>query len=250
VTDVTLAQLLPPAFIAGLVVGFLKASIGGGIGLVLSTTLTIVLPPRIVLGLGAPLLCLSDPLTLRYYWGQWDRRQLIFLVPTMCVGVALGTWALTVLSDFWLVKTIGAFGFVFASLQLLMMVRDRRLFSTRPHWVIGAVAGILTGIASAMAHLGGSVLGLYMLSLKLSNAAFVATITAGFAFVNLVKLGAYWHIGVVTPRILAASVLSVPLVAAGAFLGYRVNRVLPRRWFEIALITLALVGSIDLLLKR
>src|SRR5687768_1567504 len=88
------ALLVAATGVAALVVGFLRTSIGGGIGLVLTPTLSLVLPPSVVLALIAPLMNLSDPLTLRYYWRQWDRRQLALLLPSMMAGVVLGTWAL------------------------------------------------------------------------------------------------------------------------------------------------------------
>ena len=67
------------ACVAALVVGFLRTSVGGGIGLVLTPTLSLVLPPSVVLAMIAPLMNLSDPLALRYYWRPWDRRQLVLL---------------------------------------------------------------------------------------------------------------------------------------------------------------------------
>jgi len=75
---------------AALVVGFLRTSVGGGIGFALAPTLTLVLPAPVVLALIAPLMNLSDPFVLRYFWRRWDAGQLRVLLPTMLAGVVLG----------------------------------------------------------------------------------------------------------------------------------------------------------------
>lgn len=249
-TEISFNELVVIACVAATIVGFFKVSLAGGAGLVLATTLTVFIPARVVLGLAAPMLSFADPIALRCYWRQWDRRQLVLLVPPTCAGVALGVWGLAALSDFWLTKTIGALALGFAVLQLLLRTGDRLLVSAHPHWATGAVAGLVTGVASAIAHLGSSVLSLYMMSLRLSNAAFVATVTLTFTLVNVFKVWAYWQVGIVTPGILGAAVLSLPFLVAGGLLGYRLNRVLPRRWFELLLIGIAIAGSLDLLLRR
>ncbi|MBI2219527.1 MAG: hypothetical protein HYU51_19805 [Candidatus Rokubacteria bacterium] len=66
---------------------------------------------------------------------------------------------------------------------------------------------------------------------------------------NLLKLGGYWRIGLLTGSILLAALATTPRLLAGAWLGYRVNPVMPKRAFELRLITIAVVGSIRLLLS-
>ena len=50
---------------AALVLGFLKTSVGGGIGLMLTPLLTLILPPSAVLGFIGCLMVLSDPILRR-----------------------------------------------------------------------------------------------------------------------------------------------------------------------------------------
>lgn len=241
-------MLLAAAAIAALVVGFLKTSIAGGVGLLLTPTLSLVLPAPVVLALIAPLMNLSDPLALRFYWRRWDVRQLRLLIPSACAGVAAGTWGLSRLSEPGLRRTIGVVALVLALAQLALRGEGRPLFGERPHWLVGVVAGVITGLASVVAHSGGLVVGLYLLGTGLSTAGVVATATALYALTNVVKLLGYWRIGFLTGPILVADLLALPLLLAGAWLGYRVHRVLPRRAFELALIAIALAGAARLLL--
>lgn len=232
---------------AALVVGFLKTAVGGGIGLVLTPTLTLVLPAPVVLALIAPLLNLSDPLTLGYYWRRWDARQLRVLMPTCVVGVAVGTWALALLSDFWLKKAIGGAVLLFAVVQLSLRLRQRPLWRGEPGHIVTGAVGVVAGVASTVAHSGGIVLGPHLVGLGLSNAAVVATANAVIALSNLAKLGGYWKIGFLTGQILLAAALATPLLVVGTWFGFRANRRLPRRWFELALLAIAVAGALRLL---
>lgn len=193
---------------------------------------------------------LADPLTLRYYWRRWDARQLRILLAAMAAGVALGTWLLSLLSEPALRRTVGGVALGFALVQALTLGRARPLFGARPHWSVGALAGLGAGVTSTVAHSGGLVLGPYLVALRLGNAEIVATGGAVVAVTNLVKLAGYWQIGFLTAPVLLAALAASPLLVGGAWLGYRANRWLPRRWFALALLAIAIAGSLRLLLAE
>lgn len=233
---------------AALVVGFLKTSVGGGIGLVLTPVLSLFLPAQMVLGLTAVQLNLADPITLRYYWRQWDRRQLRLMLPTLLLGILAGSWALSGLSDLALKKTIGGAALGGALVQLAVLCGWLSLGRAHSHWTVGGFLGLLAGGASAVAHAGGIILGPYLVGLGLSNAAVVATGAALVAVSNVLKLLTYWGIGFLSWAVVALALSSTPLLYFGAWAGYRLNRWIPRLWFALVLIAIALVGSLRLLL--
>jgi uncharacterized membrane protein YfcA len=240
--------LLGATLAAAFVVGFLKTSVSAGTGLVLTSTLSLVLPAPVVLGLISPLMLMSDPIAMRFYWRRWDARQVRLLVPATTLGLLAGTWALTLLSESWLRRTIGLIALALALLQLAVIGRARPLFGERPHWLVGVAVGMVTGVASMVAHSGGVVSALYLLGAGLSTAALIATVTAVYATTNIVKVVLYWKIGFLTPYVLLVDLLAAPVVLLGAWLGYRLNRVLPRRAFELALLIIAIAGALRLLL--
>ena len=82
----SLATLVAATALAAFVTGFLRASVGGGIGLALTPVPSLVLPARSALGLTGFMLNLADPFVLRYYWPQWDARRLWLILPTALVG--------------------------------------------------------------------------------------------------------------------------------------------------------------------
>ena len=241
----SLATLAAATAVAALVTGFLRGSVGGGIGLALTPVLSLVLPAQSALGLTGFMLNLADPFILRYYWRQWDARQLRLILPTALVGILIGVWLIAGMPDKRLRTVIGAVALVLALLQLLFM---RARMHVGHHWGVGSGVGVLTGIASAVANSGGVIMGPYLTGLGLSNAAVVATGAGALFTSNCLKAASYWSIGFLTWRMVWLSLLASPLLYFGSWLGWRLNAYLPRRWFALALVAISVAGSIKLLL--
>jgi uncharacterized protein len=246
VSEPSLGTLAAATALAAFVTGFLRASVGGGIGLALTPVLSLVLPAQSALGLTGFMLNLADPFILRYYWRQWDARQLRLILPTAVAGILIGVWLIAGMPDHRLRKVIGAVALVLALLQLLFM---RARMQVGHHWGVGSGVGVLIGIASAVANSGGVIIGPYLAGLGLSGASIVATGAAALVTANCLKVVSYWSIGFLTWRMVWLSLLASPLLYFGSWLGWRVNAYLPRRWFALALIAISVAGSIKLLLS-
>jgi uncharacterized membrane protein YfcA len=163
------------------------------------------------------------------------------------VGVALGAALLAALPEAWLARTVGAVALVFAVAQLVLRSRRPPLPGRAPSRAMGVGAGLVMGVASMVAHSGGLVLNLYLLGLRLSTTTILATSNTLIVLTNGLKLIGYWQVGFLTARILLAAVLVIPLLALGSWLGFRVGGRLPRRAFELTLLTIAIAGALRLL---
>ncbi len=65
------------------------AAVGSGIFLL--PVLALVFPPKIALGLGAPVMLASDLMGIRNYWGEWDDwHEILRIILAASVGIALG----------------------------------------------------------------------------------------------------------------------------------------------------------------
>ena len=242
----SLEVLAAATALAAFVAGFLRGSVGGGIGLALTPVLTLALPAQSALGLTGFVLILADPIILRYYWRQWDTRQLRLLLPTTIVGILIGVWLISGMPDHRLRRLIGCVALALALLQLVFLTTRIRVGH---HGSVSAGLGVLAGMASSIANSAGVILGPYLAGLGLSNAAVVATGGAALVTANCLKVLSYWSIGFLTWRMIWMSLLALPLLYLGSWLGWRVNAYLPRRFFALALIGIAIAGSIKLLLR-
>jgi uncharacterized membrane protein YfcA len=189
---------------------------------------------------------LSDPISLRLYWGAWHGGLLRRLIPFSLVGIVLGAWLLAGLSEAGLRRLIGAAALLMAGVSLVGMLRTPRP-RRHPSPMVTAGVGVAMGVASAVANSGGIILGPYLAGLGLSNAAVVGTGQAVVATANALKLGAYWAIGFVTLKLALLAVVMTPLVYVGSLVGYRLNARLPRRALALTLITIAIAGGVKLL---
>jgi len=206
-----------------------------------------ILPAKEAVGLMLPLLSATDVASLVYYWGKWDRRNVLTLLPGAVVGILLGSTLLGVMSDVVLKKTIGGAACVFV---LVSFYRDRMVGSGRafrPEYGHGVFAGAATGLVSTLAHVGGVVTSMYLLPQHLTNRAFVGTTTAVYFLINLIKFIPYVMLGLVHEGVLRRDLVLVPGVVVGVLMGIWANRHLSRRGFSRVVLVLVLATGIKLI---
>ena len=83
------------AAVSVLFIGLSKAGFGGGLGM-LTTPLCVLAfsrqgaSPAFAIGILLPLLCAGDAVSLYHYWGKWERKNLLYLLPGVMAGVLIG----------------------------------------------------------------------------------------------------------------------------------------------------------------
>ena len=207
--------------IAALLIGLSKGGIGGPLPTMLATLLisqrTSV---ATAVALAVPLLMVGDAFALVTYWRTWDREHSWALVPGGAVGVGIGLFLLRGLPDRSLRVGLGVAGLVVTGYKIFSHWRGREHYQ-RKAWH-GPLAGLLSGVASAMLNAGGPPITSYLLLQPITPTTFMGTNTLFFAIVNLLKLPGSLAAGVVEPTALAWSLVFCPLVAVGVYVG---------RWF-------------------
>ncbi len=238
------------AVIAVTLVGISKGGFGGGVGLVATPLLALVIPVPEAAALMLPILLIADVLSVRNYWGQFDRPTIRFLLPAALVGIVVGSIFFGVFSDNEraLKLAIGILTLIFA------------VWFAAKEWVLGAVEGkrpptgvafllgAVSGFTSTIAHVGGPPVTVYLLNLKLSRQLFVGTFLLFFFIVNTVKLIPYSYLGLLNVGNLLTVVVLAPLVFMGVWLGVRLNQRFNDVWFNRAILIILLLTGIQLVL--
>ena len=230
-----------------LLVGFCKVGFGQGAGLVALPLYTLWLPVRLANGLLAPLLVLSDLISLRAFWRRWDTRALLDFLPGQLAGVLLGTYALAHLSEAAARQVIGGFLVALALVQVWAFRSESRASARAPARGPALAVSLLSGFTSALAQLGSAFLSLYLVRLRATKETFVATLNLTFLFSNVVKLAGYWHYGLLNLAVLRSDAWLAPAVLAGAALGLAAQRRLPQRAFDYVVLVFVLAAGIKLL---
>lgn len=212
---------------AALLIGLSKGGIGGPLPTMLAT---LMLSQRqgVAAGvaLAVPMLMVGDAFALYSYWGTWDRKHARALIPGGAVGVGIGLFLLRGLPDRTLRVGLGVAGLVVTGYKIFSHWRGREHHQHRA-WH-GPLAGLLSGIASAMLNAGGPPTTAYLLLQPITPTAFMGTNTIFFAIINLLKLPGSLAAGVVKPVAMVWSLAFCPLVALGVYLGrYFIARIHP-----------------------
>ncbi|MFQ5915237.1 MAG: sulfite exporter TauE/SafE family protein [Nitrospinota bacterium] len=234
--------------LASLLTGFFKTSFGGGIGMVVAPILTMLISPRLTMGIIAPLMVLGDLLVVYFFWKRWDGKFIVALLPSMAVGAVGGTMLIAYLSNAGIRYVIALFALTYAVYHLVRMIRRTEIAYAPPNRTAGHLVGLLAGFSTSAAHSGGIITSPYFVASGLTKGAVVATGFGLYAITNWVKLGSYVWAGLVNGHIMLLTLYTLPLLALGAYLGNRAHRAASSRVFNSVILILAISGALKLLL--
>ncbi|HIE53250.1 MAG TPA: sulfite exporter TauE/SafE family protein [Armatimonadetes bacterium] len=234
--------------LSAVLIGVSKAGFGGGTGVLVTPLLTLVLPPKEVVALMLPLLLATDILSLGYYWRRWDTRNVVALMPGALLGILLGGRLLGMLSDLALKRIIGVLACLFAGLQILRERLPSAVEGYQPRYWHGLGAGMVTGLSSTLAHVGGVITSMFLLPQKLPNRTFVGTTTLLYFLINGSKMPVYLGLGLIDLPLLRRDLPLLPTLALGVLLGIWLNRRVSATLFSRIVLAFVLLTGIKLLL--
>lgn len=209
------------------------------IGMLSVPVLSLVMHPVAAAGLMLPVYIVSDLFGLYAYRHAFNARVLAILLPGMTLGVALGYFTATLVSEALVTVLIGLIGVSFA-LNLLFRVKPGA--APRPALLLpGLIWGTVTGFTSFVSHSGGPPYQVYTLRLGLQKAVYAGTSTIAFTYVNAIKLLPYSLLGQVSLASLEKVLVLMPVAALSVFVGVALVKRLPEALF-FRLVTWALLG--------
>lgn len=206
------AFLVLITFAAGVVRGFAGFALSA---LIMAIAVTILPPVQLI-----PILWFLEMaaslVMARGGWRDADRRAAMTLVLGTWVGWPLGLWLTTSLSVA-MSKTV-ALGIILA-LAAAQLAKLRMPFLASQSGT--AVTGIVAGVASGLAHIGGMVVALYALAREADARTMRGTLVT-FLFVSSIGSFAYQiAFGVMDGPSLARAALLIPPTLIGVWLGTR-----------------------------
>ena len=223
---------------AGFLSGLIKTGVGVGSGLVLLPTLALIFPAKVALGLGAPMLLASDIIGLHYYWKQWlPRRELARLFLAIIPGLFTGIVLLPMIPGKAFRIGVGIFGALYALGMLWPQFPVTALLkkgvgklnahcgdSEEQNRKGAYFYGFLGGLSTVLAHAGGLVWSLYLLTAARDRRVFVGTTVILFFITNIYKTISYVWIDIISLSALAQVIPAIPMIFIGSYLGNIVNK--------------------------
>ena len=203
-------------FIAGLITGFSKFSVGG-MGLLVLPIVMIAFPGPGSLGVLLPLYIITDVMAVYSYRKHISWPVLARFLPLGFLGVFVGAQLLSGINADQFVALLGGIIIAMIALGLYLDARPAT-FMQKP--ITAYSMGFAGGLVSMIANAAGPLFSLFLLEQKLSKDSYVSTRAWGFFIINLVKLPMYLSLGLLTQESLTISAYAIPGLLVGAVIGY------------------------------
>ena len=198
--------------ILGFMIGLAKGGFGG-LGVLLTPLLALVLPVASAVGVLLPMLMVGDAFALYMFWKEWDLDLVKRMLPAGVVGAVAGTFLLSWLPPDVLRITLGIFVLGVVAYKFLSDRIETIRYVPKP-WHAPA-AGFMAGVASGMFNSGGPAFNAYLLLKKVRARPFIATSSIYFAILNLIKVPGFLYTGVLDVPLLFSLWWVFPFIPVG-----------------------------------
>jgi uncharacterized membrane protein YfcA len=204
-----------------LLMGVSKSGFGTGFGSLAVPLMALAVSVPDAAAILMPVLLLTDILGLIFLRAHLDWKLLKFLVPCGLMGTVLGYFLFRLLDPAVVAGMVGAFTLLFLAQRLLFKPRPDA--PPPPRW-LGALLTMTSGFTSFIAHAGGPPISAYVIPLRLSPLLFTSTMAYFFFVINLSKWVPYGLLGLLDMRNMLTSVVLLPLVPLGVWVGITMAR--------------------------
>lgn len=218
----------------------LRGFTGFGFGLAAVPLLSLALPPAEVVPLVVTLQLPLGLAGLRAATTMCDWRTVKLLFPGLVLGVPVGLLILTTLPANLVRLAIGSI----IALSVWLICRGVRL-PPDPSRPVSFATGVVSGIMSGLAGMGGPPVVIYLLALGHNATRMRATAIVYFMLAACVAFLPMAARGMITRDILATAAASLPVLLGGSQLGaWAFARATPQHHRIVALTTLSVLSAL------
>ncbi|ETX12280.1 permease [Marinomonas ushuaiensis DSM 15871] len=203
-------------FLAGLITGFSKFSVGG-MGLLILPIVMVAFPGPEALGILLPLYIVTDLMAVASYRHKIAWSVLARFLPLAFLGVFVGSHFLANIGADQFLTFLGVIIVAMIGLGLYLDFRPAA-FMRKP--VTAYLMGFFGGVITMMANAAGPMFSLFLLEQKLEKATYISTRAWAFFILNLLKLPLYIGLGLLSVESTKTSLYALPGLALGSFIGY------------------------------
>jgi uncharacterized membrane protein YfcA len=215
-----------------------------GVGLMVVPLLANAFGGRPSVGLLLPILIFADIFAVTWYNRHARWKHIIRLLPWAFAGIILATLIGKSISDQTFNRLLAALVVGGIAILLWRDIRSDKLKIPQSRWFAGGL-GLLGGFSTMIGNAAGPVMALYLLSMRLPKNSFIGTGAWFFFIVNLSKVPMHiWSWKTISLNSFVLDVMVIPAVAAGAFLGIWLVRLLPEKFYRLLVIVTTLLSAL------
>ena len=215
-----------------------------GVGLMVVPLLANAFGGRPSVGLLLPILIFADIFAVTWYNRHAQWKHILRLLPWAFAGIILATLVGKSISDQTFNRLLAALVIGGIIILLWRDIRSDKLKIPQSRWFAGGL-GLLGGFSTMIGNAAGPVMALYLLSMRLPKNSFIGTGAWFFFIVNLSKVPMHiWSWKTISLNSFVLDVMVIPAVAAGAFLGIWLVRLLPEKFYRLLVIVTTLLSAL------
>jgi len=227
----------------GLLIGMSKTGLSG-VGLMVVPILANAFGGRPSVGLLLPILIFADVFAVSWYNRHARWKHIFRLLPWALLGIVVATLVGKSISDLTFNRLLAALVLGGIGILIWRDLRSDKLRIPESRWFAGSL-GLLGGFSTMIGNAAGPVMALYLLSMRLPKNSFIGTGAWFFFIINLSKVPLHiWSWKTITLNSFFLDVLMIPAIAAGAFLGIWLVRLLPEKVYRIIVIVTTLLSAL------
>ena len=229
--------------VSGLLIGMSKTGISG-VGLMVVPLLANAFGGRPSVGLLLPILILADIFAVTWYNRHAQWKHILRLLPWAFAGIITATIVGKSISDQTFNRLLAFLVLGGVAILVWRDLRSKTLKIPQSRWFAGGM-GLLGGFSTMIGNAAGPVMALYLLSMRLPKNIYIGTGAWFFFIVNLSKVPLHvWSWNTITVNSFLLDLLMIPAIAAGAFLGIWLVRLLPEKFYRILVIVTTLLSAL------
>lgn len=234
--------------LCAVLVGFTKTGLPT-LGIFVAAIMATIFPARESVGLLTPMLITGDIVAILYYRKAVVWKHLFSLLPWVLAGIVVGFFVLDYINNGALSVLIGSLVLILIVVHLLKGKLESALhISLAKSRTFTGVLGVLAGFTTMIGNAAGSIMSIYLLSKGMNKTTFVGTNAFFFFIVNVIKVPFTVYLGLINARSLTLNAWMIPVVLAGAALGFKVLPLIPQKYFQAIILALAAFGGVYLIL--
>ena len=169
------------------------------------------------------------------------------LLPPIFVGLATGYFLLDYIEEATARKGIGLIVLLMFALQLVRLRFGQALARLPKSIGFRWGSGMMIGTSTIMANAAGPVFSIYALVEKMTKETFLGVGARCFLLVNVIKLPLVASIDLINANSIKISLLILPAIFAGIFVGRKIIQLIQQKLFEFLLYGFSVIAGVRLL---
>ena len=231
----------------GMLIGMSKVGVPG-VSMIVVPVLAFIFGAKQSTGVLLPILMMADIFGVAYYRRHANWNHLIKVIPWAVVGLVIALWVGEKVNDKQFKNLIAIL--VFLSIALMLWQDKRKgthLFPDK--WWFAAAMGILGGFATMIGNVAGPVFAIYLLAMHLPKNSFIGTGAWFFMIINFTKFPLQFFVwNNIKVETLMVDLVTLPAIAIGAFIGFKVVKIIPEHTYRGFVIVITAISAFLLLL--